>query len=159
MINYSPTKDISIEYHQVYSSSVSFTICSVLQISHHYIQTLTWGFQKDSLRAIPTQVLAKINLCHTPGPVIPTAIIHVICLAQLFLEPLSKPYAWPHYSYHHYPHRTPGPTIPTANIHVIRLALIPTAIIHKSTPIVAPVKNTSWAIQQLTNYNILECSK
>lgn len=88
-------------------------------MSHHYIKTLTWDLQKDNLRAIPTQVLVKQNLCHTPGPVITTANIHA---------------------------RMPGPIISTANI-------------HKSTLILAPVKNTNWAIQQLTNYNIHDYSK
>lgn len=103
MINYSPTKDISIECQQLYSSSVSFITCLVMQMSHHYIQTLTWGLRKDSLRTISTQVLAKQNLCHTPGPIIPTAIIHVLRLAPLFLQPISTLYTWLHYSYSHYP--------------------------------------------------------
>lgn len=39
---------------------------------------------------------------HMPGPVIPRAIIHTVCLAPLFLPPLSTPYTWPHYSYSQY---------------------------------------------------------
>lgn len=66
-----------------------FQHCPALQMSNHCIQTLTWGLRKDSLRAIPTQVLAKQNLCHAPGPVIPTATIHIIHLAPLFLQPTS----------------------------------------------------------------------
>lgn len=117
MINYSPTKDISIECHQVYSSSVSFMNRPVLQMSHHYIKTLTWGVRKDNLRAIPTQVLVKQNLCHTPDSVIPTAIIHdvllaplflqptstPVCLVPLFLQPIPMPYAWTRYSHSQYP--------------------------------------------------------
>lgn len=73
-------KGIKKSHYLAYSSSVSFATCPVLKISHHHIQTLTWGLQKDILRAIPTQVLAKQKLCHIPAPIIPTAIYHASTL-------------------------------------------------------------------------------
>lgn len=62
--------------------SISFTTCPILQMSLHQIQAQTWGLQKDSYRAVPTQVLAKQDLCCTPAPII--LMGHLVGVNSLF---------------------------------------------------------------------------